>query len=61
MTAYLFIAWSFQPVGSMFGGVIADAFGPEWVYVISGFAVGSLLVIARPMFQRIDAALAAHS
>lgn len=57
MTAYLFIAWSFQPVGSMFGGVIAEAFGAEWVYLISGVAVGSLLVVAAPMYRRIDEAM----
>ncbi len=60
MTAYLFIAWSFHPVGSMFGGFIAEAFGSQWVFVIAGAGVGSLLVLAAPMYQRIDAAMAVH-
>ncbi len=58
MTAYLFIAWSFNPVGALFGGFIANAFGPEWVYLIASIAVGSLLLLARPMYRRVDAALA---
>lgn len=58
MTAYLFIAWSFQPLGALFGGVVAERFGPQWVYVVAGTVVGSLLVVARPLFQRIDAAMA---
>ena len=61
MTAYLFIAWSFNPVGAMFGGFIADALGPEWVYLIGGAAVASLLVLARPMFRLIDAAFLSAS
>ncbi len=58
MTAYLFVAWSFQPLGALFGGVIAEAYGPEWVYVIAGTVVGSLLFFARPMFRKIDTAMA---
>ena len=57
MTAYLFIAWSMQPVGAVMGGVVAEAFGPQWVFVIAGAVVGSLLVLARPMFRRIDDAM----
>ncbi len=57
MTAYLFIAWSMQPVGAVLGGVVAEAFGPQWVFVIAGAVVGSLLVFARPMFRRIDEAM----
>ncbi len=58
MTAYLFIAWSFQPLGALFGGFIAEFYGPEWVYVISGTVVGSLLFFGRPLYRRIDAAMA---
>jgi predicted MFS family arabinose efflux permease len=61
MTAYLFVAWSFQPVGALAGGVIAEAYGPEWVYVLAGTVVGSLLFAARPLFRRVDAALKATS
>ncbi len=57
MTAYLFIAWSFQPLGALFGGFIAERFGPQWVYVVSGTVVGSLLFFARPLFHRIDTAM----
>ncbi|MGI9608784.1 MAG: MFS transporter [Acidimicrobiia bacterium] len=57
MTAYLFLAWSFQPLGALFGGVIAERFGPQWVYVVSGTVVGSLLIFARPLFHRIDEAM----
>lgn len=57
MTAYLFLAWSFKPLGALFGGFVAEQFGPHWVYVVSGTVVGSLLFLARPLFQRIDAAM----
>lgn len=57
MTAYLFIAWSVQPFGAVFGGIIAEAYGPEWVYVCASAAVISLLIWARPLFQRIDEAM----
>ena len=53
MTAYLFIAWSMQPLGALLGGVIAERWGPEWVFVLSAVAVGSLLVLARPLFRAI--------
>lgn len=58
MTAYLFIAWSTQPLGAMAGGFIAEAFGPEWVYVMAGCVVGSLLFFGRPLFRRINEAMA---
>lgn len=61
MTAYLFIAWSMQPLGTISGGVVAERFGPEWVYLIAGSVVGSLLLFARPLFSRIDWAMAARS
>lgn len=58
MTAYLFIAWSLQPVGAMIGGLIAERWGPQWVYVMAGAIVGSLLLFARTLFRRIDEAMA---
>lgn len=58
MTAYLFIAWGMQPFGALTGGVIAEAFGPQWVFVMSAVVVGSLLVLGRPMYRQVDAALA---
>ena len=58
MTAYLFIAWSMQPVGALAGGLIAEQFGPEWVYVMSGCVVGSLLVFGRPLYRQVDQAMA---
>ncbi len=57
MTAYLFIAWGMQPFGALTGGVIAEQFGPEWVYLMSAGVVGSLLVLGRPMFRKVDEAL----
>ena len=57
MTAYLFIAWSVQPLGALVGGVIAEEWGPQWVFVLSGTVVGSLLFFARPMFRAVDAAM----
>jgi len=59
MTAYLFIAWSVQPVGPILGGVITETWGVEWVYIMSGICVASLLVLARPLFAKIDSAMAA--
>jgi MFS family permease len=61
MTAYLFLAWSFQPLGALLGGIVAEQFGPQWVYVGSGAVVGSLLFFARPLFREIDAAMANSS
>ena len=58
MTAYLFVAWSMQPLGALLGGVIAERFGPEWVSILAAAVVGSLLVLARPLFRAIDAAMA---
>ena len=59
MTAYLFIAWGIQPFGALLGGFVAEAWGPQWVYVIAGLAVGSLLLLARPMFRQVKAAMSA--
>lgn len=58
MTAYLFIAWGMRPLGAMLGGVVAQRWGPQWVSIASAVVVGSLLVTARPMFRRVDAAMA---
>ena len=58
MTAYLFIAWGLRPVGALVGGVVAENWGPQWVPLLGGVIVGSMFVLARPMFRRIDAAMA---
>ncbi len=58
MTAYLFIAWGMRPVGAFLGGVVAEQVGVEWVPISAAIVVGSLLVTARPMFQRVDDAMA---
>ncbi len=58
MTAYLFVAWSFQPLGALLGGAIAERWGPQWVFLLSGIVVGSLLVLGRPLFRSIDRAMA---
>lgn len=58
MTAYLFVAWSFQPLGALFGGFVAERYGPEWVYVVGGTIVGSLFFFARNLFRRINVAMA---
>ena len=57
MTAYLFIGWGMKPLGALLGGVVAEAWGPQWVSLVSAFTVGSLFVTARPMFKRVDAAM----
>lgn len=59
MTAYLFIAWGMRPVGALLGGVLAEAAGPQWVWIAASLVVGSLLFTARPLFARIDEAMAA--
>ncbi len=58
MTAYLFIAWSMQPFGALLGGAITEEWGPQWVPLMAAAVVGSLLVLARPLFRAIDAAMA---
>jgi MFS family permease len=58
MTAYLVLAWSLQPVGAMVGGVVADAWGPEWVYLGAAVVVSSLLVLGRPLFRQVSEAMA---
>ncbi len=57
MTAYLFIGWGMKPLGALLGGVVAEAWGAQWVSLVSAFTVGSLFVTARPMFKRVDAAM----
>jgi len=58
MTAYLFIAWGLQPLGALMGGLVAEAWGAQWVYVIGGCAVGSLLLFGQPLFSQVKAAMA---
>lgn len=58
MTAYLFIAWGLKPVGALLGGVIAAAWGPQWVWVLATVMVGSILITGRRMFALIDDAMA---
>lgn len=58
MTAYLFVAWGMKPVGGMVGGFVAEAWGPQWVSIGAAATVGSLFFFARPMFRRVDAAMA---
>ncbi|MCP3855518.1 MAG: MFS transporter [Actinomycetia bacterium] len=57
MTAYLFIAWGIQPIGALLGGVIAEAYGAQWVYVMAACGVSSLLIVARPMFAEVTRAM----
>ena len=57
MTAYLFIAWGARPFGALLGGVVAQRWGPEWVSIGAAAVVGSLLLVARPMFAGVDAAM----
>lgn len=57
MTAYLFVAWSMQPLGALLGGVIAERWGPQWVSILAAVVVGSLLVTGRPLFRAIDRAM----
>ena len=58
MTAYLFIAWSMNPVGAFAGGVIAERWGAQWVSVMAAVVVGSLLLFGRRLFHLIDEAMA---
>ena len=57
MTAYLFIAWGMRPLGAMLGGVVAEAWGAQWVSIASAVVVASLLLNARPMFRLVDEAM----
>lgn len=58
MTAYLFIAWSMNPVGAFVGGLIAQRWGAEWVSLLAAVVVGSLIVAGRGLFAAIDEAMA---
>ncbi len=59
MTAYLFIGWGMKPVGALIGGMVAEQWGAQWVSVGSAVVVGSLFILARPMFHRVDASMRA--
>ncbi len=61
MTAYLFIGWGMKPLGALLGGVVAETWGAQWVSLASAVTVGSLLVLARPMFKRVDIAMATEN
>ena len=58
MTAYLFVAWSMQPVGALAAGLVADRWGADRVFLAAAVIVGSLLVLARPLFRKITTAMA---
>ena len=59
--AYLFIAWSTQPLGALAGGIVAHAFGVEVVYLATGvLMVPVALLLVRPMLRAAAAALAAQ-
>ncbi|MGF1595987.1 MAG: MFS transporter [Acidimicrobiales bacterium] len=58
MTAYLFLAWSMQPLGAALAGAVAERWGTQWVFVFAALAVGSLLVTGRPLFARLTEAMA---
>ncbi len=59
MSAYLVIAWGMQPLGALAGGLVAEAFSPSLVFVLTGATVGSILLWGNQLFVRIDRALAA--
>ncbi|MEL7157241.1 MAG: MFS transporter [Actinomycetota bacterium] len=61
MTAYLFVAWSMQPAGAFAAGLVAESWGPEVVFVLAGVVVAGLFVGCRPLFHRIDRAMAAET
>ncbi len=58
MTAYLFVAWSMQPVGALVAGLVAARWGADKVFFAAAVLVCSLLVLARPLFGRITTAMA---
>lgn len=58
MTAYLFIAWGMKPVGALLGGVVAEAWGAQWVSIVSAVVVAGLLVGGRRMFRLVDESMA---
>lgn len=57
MTAYLFIAWSMNPVGAVVGGAITQRWGAEWVSVMAAMVVGSLLIVGRRLFDGVSLAM----
>ena len=58
MTAYLFIAWGIQPFGALAGGFVAESLGPEWVYVLAGALIASLMIPGRRLFREVNLAMA---
>ncbi len=57
LTAYIFIGWGMRPLGALLGGVVAQAWGVEWVFIAAAAVVGSMSITARPMLRRVDAAM----
>lgn len=60
MTAYLFIAWGVRPLGALLGGVVAEAWGAQWVSIASAVVVASLFVSGRKMFRLVDESMSAE-
>ncbi|MEM8923197.1 MAG: MFS transporter [Actinomycetota bacterium] len=58
MTAYLFLAWSMQPVGAFTGGAIAQRWGADVVLLLAALAIAGLGVVGHPLFRRIDIEMA---
>ena len=53
MTAYLFIAWGAMPLGGILGGLVAEQWGAEWVFLLTTPAMALLYTGARPMFRAV--------
>jgi MFS family permease len=59
--AYLFIAWSTQPLGALAGGAVAQTFGVEVVYLATAaLMVPITILLVRPMLREARTALAAQ-
>ncbi len=55
MSAYLFVAWGLQPVGSALAGIVAREIGVEWVFIPIAPIMVVGVVVARPLWRRVDA------